>query len=867
MQAPNIVAADEQFNVAFIIEGEKAPSSFSWDPGSDFQLIWGPQKGSSSSISIVNGKTTRSSQTTYTYILQPKSIGKFTLPQAVATFKGDELRSKSFTVEVLSSGGGSAQGGGSSTQGSAPKSGSLATGDIDASDLFLRFSLSRREVVLGEPVTAVLKLYQRVNIAGFEDAKFPTFNGFWSQEVFAPTSIDFKRENVGGEIYDAAVLRSWVIIPQQTGTLEIDPSELVCVVNVRTNSTSRSIFDSFFDDGYRTIRKRLSSPGVSVKVQPLPPGAPSSFGGGVGKFTISASLSRDTLKTHEAASLELTLSGKGNVSLLEAPKLRLPLDFEAYDIKSTDRSDKSTGRTTGSKVFEYPFIPRSWGDFTIEPIEYSYYDVDAHKYVTLRTEPLHIYVEKGAETDAPAAGQGQILQGGNRRDVKDLGTDIRFIRTKKPSFDKSGSFFCGSPVFWGLLVLLLAAAVAAYFALQKAASRRADVVGVRHRKASSTARKRLAAAGTYLQKDLYTAFYEELHRALQGYAGDKLGIDVADMTKENISEHLVAAGAGEPLAAEFTALLDACEYARYAPDAGHGAMQTHYDTAMTVISSIEGALKAHKGRPGVKAAIVSVLLCTGTIAAAPDAFAAQGEAPAAEAGTDYPQSLWDQAVAEYTADNWQEAIGHWQAVLDLGLESSALYYNLGNAWFKAGDTARAILCYERALRLDPSDKDVRYNLEFARSYTQDHIDEVPEFFLKTWARRVSYLMGADAWAGICLLCFALALALALVFLLSRRSTARRLGFFGAIAALIISVMALSAALSQRKAYFRSDAAIVLRPVTSAKSSPGASLSSTDLFVLHEGTKVKVLDAVGDWMQVEIADGRQGWLPAADIEII
>ena len=313
VQAPNVVAADEQFNVTFIIEGENAPSSFEWEAGDDFQLVWGPQRGTSSSISIVNGKRTRSSQTTYTYVLMPRRAGTFEIPTATAVVKGNTLTSGKASVEVVS-GGASSRGGNAASSG-----GSIsATGDIADADLFLRLTLSRTSVVVGEPITATLKLYQRVNIAGLEDAKFPSFNGFWSQETAAPSSIEFRRESYNDMIYNAALLRSWTLIPQQAGTLRIDPAELVCLVNVRNTSTSGSIFDSFFDD-YRTVRKRVYSSAYEVRVSPLPAGAPASFHGGVGNFTMDVALTRDSLKAHDAASLKVTVSGTGNVALLEAP--------------------------------------------------------------------------------------------------------------------------------------------------------------------------------------------------------------------------------------------------------------------------------------------------------------------------------------------------------------------------------------------------------------------------------------------------------------------------------------------------------------------------------------------------------------------
>ena len=302
MSAPNLVAADEQFNVTFKIEGEKAPSDFEWNPGAEFKLVWGPQKGSSTSINMVNGKTTKRSTVTYTYVLLPRSSGTFTLPPATATIKGKKVSSPPRTIQVV--GGGQQQGSASA----APAQGSRdSAGEVSGEDIFLRLLLSRNSVVVGEGITATLKLYTRVQVAGFEDARFPSFGGFWSQQLQAPTSIQFERENVGGQIYDAALLRSWTLIPQKSGDITIDPAELVCLVNVRRQSTGGSIFDSFFDSGYSTIRKRVHTPQFKVHVSALPAGAPASFGGGVGRFSLKASLSRDSLKTHDAASLRVTV--------------------------------------------------------------------------------------------------------------------------------------------------------------------------------------------------------------------------------------------------------------------------------------------------------------------------------------------------------------------------------------------------------------------------------------------------------------------------------------------------------------------------------------------------------------------------------
>ena len=852
VEAPDVVAVNEQFNVTFIIEGEKSPSDFQWSSGDDFQLVWGPQKGSSSSIQIINGKRSSSHQTTFTYILIPKATGTFQLPAATALLSGDRISSTQASIQVVSDGASSSrssgQNGGKSSGGG--QTSSTGSGEISSNDLFMRLSLSRTEVVIGEPITATLKIYQRANVVGFENAKFPTFNGFWSQETYVPNNIEFKRESLDDKIYNTAVLRTYVLIPQQSGTITIDPAELVCLVNIRTApSTSNSLFDSFFQDEYRTIRKRVTTPAVKVKVNPLPAGQPASFGGGVGNFGISARLTTDNLKTHDAASLVITVSGRGNVALLEEPKVNFPPDFEVYDTKTTENTDKSNGGTSGSKSFEYPFIPRSHGDFTIDPVEYSYYDVNAGKYVTLRTEPLHVKVAKGKGGDSTPV--TTVNSGVERKDVKSLADDIRFIFTGKPGLSGSGSFFVGSVFFWILLALMILGATSVYLAFRKVAAMRADVAGTKNRRATKMAQKRLKLAGEYLDKNLYTAFYEELHKALIGFVSDKLNMDMSEISKDNIASALTEGGVSEEQTKAFTDLLDACEFARYSPDGGNEAMRSHYDAALKVISSIDSGLKTGGKSLRKVVTVVTLLLSLG----------ASMNIQAKDL-----DSLWTAGVQAYTDGKFSDASAAWTSIEESGQKSAKLYYNLGNAWFKQGNYPKAILNYERALRLDPSYSDARYNLEFTSNFVQDKIEPVPEFILKSVARKVCYVMGSNAWAVIFLVLLAAALVMGLLFLLGSSVGKRRAGFYCGIVLLLLSAGALSFSAWQKSDSVKTDTAIVMSPVSSVKSSPSSG-SSKDLFVIHEGTKVTILDEVGSWKNISLADGRQGWIPAADLEVI
>ena len=855
VDAHKVVGVDERFNVVFEVEGENSPSNFTWSPGDDFQLVWGPQKGTSSSVSIVNDKVSKSSKSSFTYILLPKKTGTFTLPAATATVKGETISSKSITIQVVQNGAGQSSGSSSSSGGSgSSSSGSGSSSSREAAsgeDVFMRLNLSKTNVVVGEPITATLSLYQRANIVGFENARFPSFDGFWSQETETPSNIEFHRESLGDNIYNAAALRRYVIIPQKSGNMTIDPAEIVCLINVlRPGRSSGSIFDSFFGEEYVTVKKRVSTRAVTVKVSPLPAGAPASFSGGVGNYSISARLSKDSLKVHDAASLIVTVSGKGNVSLIEAPKLSFPPDFETYDVKTTQNTDKSG--TTGSKTFEYPFIPRSYGDFTLPPLKYSYYDVNSKKYATVSTDSLRIKVAKGNQTATTTLEPGQNQLTVDRKGVKNLGEDIRFIRTKAPSFTEDKGFLVGRPLYWIILALLALAAFAIWLTMRKAAAMRADVRGTKNRKATKMALKRLKLAGEFMSKGLQTAFYEELHRALLGFVSDKLSMDMAEQNKENIAAALASRGISEGLANEFTDLLDACEYARYAPSTGSEQMSAHYEKAVDVITAIDSNMKKTTSSPGAAAFLIAFALMIPSLSKAEP--------------MSYPDSLWNEGVAAYSAGRWNDAAVAWEGIYDAGIRGSELYYNLASAYFKLGETGKAILFYERALKEDPSDKDVRYNLEFARGMTQDRIEDVPEFILKTWIKKATYLFSSDLWAVLSILFFAGALALLLLFLLGSSSGARRTGFFTGIAALLIAVFCFASASSQRADASRKDEAIVMRPVSSVKSSPSSD-SAKDLFILHEGTKVKILDEVDLWMNIELSDGRQGWIATKDIEII
>lgn len=571
-EAPRVVEVGETFRLVFTTNA--SPTSFNPPSITGVDVLAGPTSSTMNSTQIINGKKTESFQVSYTYILQAKSEGKYTIPAASVVVDGKSYSSSAITIEAVKT-----------NSSRAAESDTKESATITNEDIFMKISISKSRVVIGEHFIATIKLYTRVPVAGFEDVRFPTFNGFWSQEIESAQNIDFVRENVDGKIYNSAFIKKYILLPQQSGTLIIDAAELVCQVQIRASkSASRSIFDDFFDS-YQTVRKRVSSSPVNIRVDALPLGAPDSFKGAVGNFTMSGKLSKDSINANEALSLLIDISGTGNINLIEAPKPEIPSSFELYDTKITDNSSKSSGGTSGNKQFEFPLIARGPGEYTIPPVLFTYYDITKKQYITLATKEFIVKV--GNSTGVGNSSNSGLPLGVNRQAVRSITDDIRYIQLGRSSLKKGNIFFFASATYFVILALI----IFFYFLLEKFLSKRVqrnrDIAGVRSRRANKIAKARLRAAGELLKGGLYSAFYEELHRAVLGYTSDKLNLSLSDMSREKIEESLVSRGVKEEHISELLTLIEQCEYARYAPDPGGDQMDKNYSRAMELISSME----------------------------------------------------------------------------------------------------------------------------------------------------------------------------------------------------------------------------------------------------------------------------------------
>lgn len=572
---PYVVANGQQFSVTYSVNaggGEFNVPSFS-----GFYKIMGPQTSYSQSTQIINGKISRQVSYSYVYYLQATKEGKFVIPPAVFTLKGREYRSDSLRIEVAanSSQPASSQGNEQTNQGTGSSSG----------ELFVNLGLNRREVYVGEPVLATVKLFTKVDLQGINEIKYPSFNNFLRTDLETPPLTSLQQENVNGNIYGTGVIQQFLLYPQVAGEITIDPVELTVLVQQRTSSPD-PFFGDFFSS-YQTVPRAISSKPVTVKVKQLPGMKPDDFSGVVGKLGMKASLSQDSVKVNDAINFRITISGTGNLKIASTPELRLPPDIEIYDPKVTEEFQNGASGTIGSKTFEYILIPRHHGDFKIPQITYSYFNTSSGKYETLTTDEYMLHAERvDGQSDAVT-----VYSGVSKEDVQYLGKDIRFIRSGPGTLFRPGKIISSSRSFYSIYGFAFAAFLLVLFVRREHVRRNADLSLVRNRKAGKIAGRRLHAASVCLKNNQVDKFYEEILKAVWGYLSDKLNIPVSELTRSNASTALKNRGVDDEKITGLNNILDTCEYARFSPSASNAEAEKIYEGASRFIKSVENSIR------------------------------------------------------------------------------------------------------------------------------------------------------------------------------------------------------------------------------------------------------------------------------------
>ena len=838
VSAPSHVAAGENFRVAYTINTSDVEEFRMGGVQDGLEVIAGPYTSSQSSYQMINGHTSSSSSVTITYTLYAAKNGSFTIGASHAVVGGKRLSSRPVKIQVSghaqrTNGAPNMHGQNSYDQPHMRSAGSAISG----SDLFIKVSASKKRVHEQEPILLTYKVYTQVDLTQLE-GKMPDLKGFHTQEVPLPQQKTFHTETVNGRPYKCVTWSQYVMYPQMTGRLEI-PSITFKGIVVQQNRNVDPM-EAFFNggSGYVEVKKDIKAPGITLQVDPLPQ-RPANFSGGVGKFNISASLDKKEVKAGEPITLRVVVGGIGNLKLLKQPVVNFPKDFDKYDAKVTDKTRLTANGVEGNMVYDFLAVPRNQGSYTIPSVELTYYDTAKNAYKTIKTQPFKVEVEKGDGTSAES------------EDFASQDKDIHTIKLGKAEQHKADEMFFGSFGYWISLLMPLIAFVVLLIVFRRRAIENADIVKKRSNRAGKIATKRLRLANKLMLQGKQGEFYDEVMRALWGYMSYKLNMPAEKLNRDNIRETLGRHFVDDATIEKFTTALDECEFERYAPGDAAGNMNRTFESAMTAIMDIENAInearKNQKKHPAGYSFVwlLLAMICFGSTSA--------------KAVTK------NNADTEYQKGNYQQAIRDYEEILKNG-ESAEIYFNLGNAYYRTDNITKAVLNYERARLLSPGDDDINFNLQFARSKTIDKITPQSEMFFVTWYKSLVNFTSVDNWAKTGILCIVMALLLVLLYLFGPQLMLRKIGFFGGLAFFVIFLLSNLFAFQQKQALDNRTGAIIMAPSVNIKKTPAK--NSADQFVLHEGTRVDIIDkGMTDWRCIRVGDGREGWIETKAIEEI
>lgn len=830
--APANVSVGENFRLTYTVSTRNASDFHIGTVPEQLEVITGPYVSEQSSYQMANGHTSSSSSKTYTFILCASKNGTYTISPASITANGKRMTSKPVRVKVS----GSAQ-----ASSGAPRMHDDASGQprlreagtpISGKDLFIKVSANKRRVHEQEPVLLTYKVYTLVDLTQLE-GKMPDLTGFHTQEIPLPQQKSFRVERINGRPYRCVTWSQYVMYPQMTGKLEI-PS---ITFNGTVIQQNRNVdpFEAFFNggSGYIEVKRAIKAPGLTIQVDPLPQ-RPANFSGGVGKFNISAQINKSEVKANDPITIRVVVGGVGNLKLIKQPVVNFPKDFDKYDAKVTDKTKLTQNGVEGNMIYDFLAVPRNQGRYVIPAIEFVYYDVEANAYKTIKTQSFTLDVAKG---------DGNVNSSVDYSELKDK--DIHPIKDGEYKVQDIKNIFYGSAAYWVVLSILFLVFVGVLIIFRKRAIDNADVTRLKIKKANRVATKRLRYANKLMLNNEHDKFYDEVLRTLWGYVGDKLNMPVEQLSKDNISEKLAQRSVDGDTIDMFLRAVDECEFNRYAPGDTKGNMNQTFEAAMTAIIKIEDVLSGMK-RKGVRMHLLVLVI----------AFAVP-----LSAGAITKKNADD----EYKKGNYQQAIKDYEELLKKG-PSVELYYNLGNAYYRTDNMTRAVLNYERALLLSPGDDDIRFNLQMARSKTIDKIAPKSEMFFVTWYKTLVNFTSVDGWARSAIVCLSLALVLALCYLFGGKPQVRKIGFFGAVVFIAVFILSNVFAYEQKQILTKRTGAVVTAPSAPLKKTPVA--SSEHDAIIHEGSRVEIIDdTMKDWKQVELEDGREGWILSSQMERI
>ncbi len=576
-KAPQTVVAEQPFQLQFVVSSDDV-SKLQVGKLDGFEVLNGPSTYTSQSYQFINGKSSHSVTTTYTYLIMGKKAGQYSISPATVVVGGKTYKSNALSIKVLPP---------DSKQQSQSSGGGQATiqksQTIDSESLFIRAHLSKNSMREQEMATLTYKLYAKVDVVNLSDIKLPDFQGLMTHDIEVQNAQNI--ENYNGQNYVTYILKQMLISPQKSGKITISP--LKCDVVVRQRQTvrdPRSFFGSY--STYQDVKKQISTSAVTLNVSPLPEPKPANFSGAVGSLSMTSSISATEVDANNSVTLKINIKGQGNLKLIPTPKVEFPTDFEQYDPKVDNQFSVRADGFSASKTIEYLVIPRHNGTFEIPAVELSYFDLPSKSYKTLRTEAYTLKVNKGT-----GSSQSVVYSNVDKESVKQIATDIQYIKYGDLRIKPKAEPFAGSLKFWLAMLLPLIVAITLGLVFQKKARENANLALVRNKKANKVATKRLRTAQKFLREGKKDSFYDEILSALWLYLSDKLNIPISALNKDNVKWELGKRSVQEELSEETLRFLTECEFHRYSSSEEGSAMDKTYRDAIQLIGDLENTIK------------------------------------------------------------------------------------------------------------------------------------------------------------------------------------------------------------------------------------------------------------------------------------
>lgn len=579
VQAPKQVVQGNKFRVVYTLQDAEGKGiKVNEIPGAT--LIYGPSTSTSQSYQIINGKSSSSFSSQYTYMYRADKAGTYTIDGATILVDNKAVKCNGFTIEILPPDKTASNRGNQSQSVQIDDINSQsASKPVNANDIFVRINLSKQSAYEQEAILCTIKLYTKYEISSFMPTLQPSFNGFLIEDLPLQTQLN-NIEHVNGQNYMVAELKKCILYPQQSGKLTITSGNYD--VSVIQYEQTRSFFGMMRTPVEKSVKMKSNQ--ASVNVRKLPEPKPASFTGAVGNFKISGALQNTEFKTYEAATFKIKISGTGNIKYVKTPGVNFPSQFEVYDPKSTAKVSPSGSNMAGNVSWEYTFMPQKQGDYTIPPVEFSYFNLGSRKYETISTDAFTVHVDKGKGTPAAIGGVA-------KEEIIQKNTDILHIKTGDLGLSKDHSHIVSSFVYWLWYIIPLLILGTFIYIYRKTIKARSNIQLMKTKKAGKVAKKRLRIAKTFMQTHDSSKFYNEILNAVWGYTSDKLDIPVSNLNKENIANELDKYGASEDLVKEILRILDECEFAQYAPAQSDDQMEQIYNSTSNIMDKLENTRK------------------------------------------------------------------------------------------------------------------------------------------------------------------------------------------------------------------------------------------------------------------------------------